>query len=304
MFLLVPLPTLASLGDIEAKLRADQEYMRNAAPYPRCDRRRPGLCPRRGDVPARSVSEVPEAGVTAATAGKGPRLFELRTYESPTAKAHLAKVRMFSEMGEIEIFKRVGLTPVFFSGRSWPTHAEPRANAGLRQHWPRVRRTGTPSATIRNGRSCSATPGFTDAEIVSNITSVYLRPAGVLTNLMRIRPILPRRVLSVHVAIGISAAMLAVPIILARQSPPSGRLVFIGTYTGGTTNSRGIYAFRFDDKTGALTPLGLKAETRNPSFLAASPNGRVLYAVNEVGDFNGAKAGSITSYTVDAKSGT
>jgi 6-phosphogluconolactonase len=121
---------------------------------------------------------------------------------------------------------------------------------------------------------------------------------------MRIRPTLPRRVLSVHVAIGMTAAVLAVAVLQARQSPPSGRLVFIGTYTGGTTNSRGIYAFRFDDKTGELTPLGLKAETRNPSFLAASPDGRVLYAVNEVGDFNGAKAGSITSYTVDAKSGT
>src|SRR4051812_15533997 len=83
----------------------------------------------------------------------------------------------------------------------------------------------------------------------------------------------------------------------------AGRLVFIGTYTGGTTNSKGIYAFRFDEKTGALTPLGLKAETRSPSFLAASPDGRVLYAVNEIDDYNGTKAGSVSSYTVDPKTG-
>ncbi len=33
VFLLVPLPTLASLGEIEPKLRADQDYVRAAAPY-------------------------------------------------------------------------------------------------------------------------------------------------------------------------------------------------------------------------------------------------------------------------------
>ena len=46
------------------------------------------------------------------------------------------------------------------------------------------------------------------------------------------------------------------------------RVVYIGTYTGET--SKGIYAFRFDDSTGQLTPIGLVAETPSPSFLTAS----------------------------------
>jgi len=115
---------------------------------------------------------------------------------------------------------------------------------------------------------------------------------------------LSTRALLLFATVGIVAAGLTVPSLQARQASSDGRLVFIGTYTGGTTNSKGIYAFRFDEKTGALTPLGLKAETRSPSFLAASPDGRVLYAVNEIGDYNGAKAGSVTSYTVDPKTGT
>ena len=57
---------------------------------------------------------MPRIELPAATAAKGPRLFELRTYESTSEKAHRAKVRMFAEIGEIDIFKRVGLTPVFF----------------------------------------------------------------------------------------------------------------------------------------------------------------------------------------------
>jgi len=43
----------------------------------------------------------------------GPRLFELRTYESHNSDKAKLKVEMFNE-GEIEIMKEVGLGPVFF----------------------------------------------------------------------------------------------------------------------------------------------------------------------------------------------
>ncbi|MEO7271024.1 MAG: lactonase family protein [Vicinamibacterales bacterium] len=117
---------------------------------------------------------------------------------------------------------------------------------------------------------------------------------------MRILTSPTRRDFITTTALGIAALRAGLQ---AGQAPAAGRLMFIGTYTGGTTNSKGIYAFRFDEKTGALTPLGLKAETRSPSFLAASPDGRVLYAVNEIGDYHGAKAGSVTSYAVDSRTG-
>jgi 6-phosphogluconolactonase len=75
------------------------------------------------------------------------------------------------------------------------------------------------------------------------------------------------------------------------------RVVYIGTYTGET--SKGIYAFRFDDSSGGLTPLGLVAETPSPSFLTASANGRFVFAVNELQSFGGAASGSVTSFAVD-----
>lgn len=55
-------------------------------------------------------------------------------------------------------------------------------------------------------------------------------------------------------------------------------LLYAGSYTDGT--SKGIYAFRFDEQTGALTPLGLAAETPQPAHLWIAPNGKTLYAVN------------------------
>jgi 6-phosphogluconolactonase len=75
------------------------------------------------------------------------------------------------------------------------------------------------------------------------------------------------------------------------------RVVYIGTYTGEA--SKGIYGFRFDDSTGALTSLGLAAETPSPSFLTASANGKYVFAVNELQTFNGAPGGSVTSFAVE-----
>jgi 6-phosphogluconolactonase len=71
-------------------------------------------------------------------------------------------------------------------------------------------------------------------------------------------------------------------------------LVYVGTYTKG--QSRGIYAFRFNSK-GKLTPLGVAAETLNPSFLVEHPNHKFLYAVNEGGGANAVSAFAIDSAT-------
>ena len=60
--------------------------------------------------------------------------------------------------------------------------------------------------------------------------------------------------------------------------------VYAGSYTNPTPTttsaSKGIYAWRFDSKTGALTPIGLVAETINPAHVWAHPNGKFLYASN------------------------
>lgn len=77
--------------------------------------------------------------------------------------------------------------------------------------------------------------------------------------------------------------------------------VYLGTYTG--PKSKGIYASEFDAETGKLSEPRLVAETVNPTFLALHPDGKYLYAVNEVSKFLGKEAGGITSFSIDAKSG-
>jgi len=80
-------------------------------------------------------------------------------------------------------------------------------------------------------------------------------------------------------------------------------LVYIGTYTLEGSDSKGIYAYRFDSDTGRLTSIGLAAETTNPSFLAIHPNHRFLYAVNETTNYKGEKSGAVSAFAIDHKTG-
>ena len=79
--------------------------------------------------------------------------------------------------------------------------------------------------------------------------------------------------------------------------------VYIGTYTESGSTSKGIYAYRFDAESAKLTPIGLAAQTTNPSFLAVHPNQRFVYAVNEVGDYKGQKSGAVSAFAIDAATG-
>ena len=56
--------------------------------------------------------------------------------------------------------------------------------------------------------------------------------------------------------------------------------LYVGTYT--EHNSKGIYQYRFDEKNGSLTAMGLASEVASPSFLATDPEHRYLYTVSRL----------------------
>ncbi len=98
--------------------------------------------------------------------------------------------------------------------------------------------------------------------------------------------------------------VLLAPVVLYCAAQTSGKappkkqyLAFVGTYTT-KTNSKGIYAFRYDAATGKLAPLGVAAETADPSFLVIHPNGKYLYAVDESG-----KASMVSAFALDKATG-
>jgi hypothetical protein len=119
----------------------------------------------------RSFSGMPRVAVAAPEKG---RLFELRTYESDTDASLRKKVGMFND-GEIAIFRKTGLEPVFFgemiSGRRQPCLVYLLAYESLtarEANWNKF-------LADPDWQKLRATPGLSDGEIVSNISASFLR---------------------------------------------------------------------------------------------------------------------------------
>lgn len=177
VFVLTPSTSLDRMAAVEAGLERDGEFMRAAEPYITAPATDPVYMRQEVSLLA-AFPNVPRIEVPAATASGGARLFELRIYESHNERAHRAKTRMFTELGEVDIFRRVGLTPVFFArtivGTRMPNLIYMLAHenmAAREKSWNAFR-------TDPEWKKLAATPGYADAEIVSNITTVFLRPAA------------------------------------------------------------------------------------------------------------------------------
>ncbi|WP_434480177.1 lactonase family protein [Gemmatimonas sp.] len=79
--------------------------------------------------------------------------------------------------------------------------------------------------------------------------------------------------------------------------------LFVGTDTKSGT-STGIYRTTVNARTLAFGAMTLAAETADPSYLAFTPNHRVLIAVNELLAFEGNASGAVSAFRHDAATGT
>ena len=175
-WLLLPHKDIESVATLGERLAADEGY-RTAG---KAHHERPSSNPayvRIASQLMRAFSGMPALEKPSGDAAAPSRVFELRTYESHSKQAHNKKVEMFNT-GEIAIFRRTGLTPVFFGsnliGQRMPslTYMLVFENLAAREkNWAQF--AGDPE-----WKTLSTTPGFTDAEIVTNITSLVLRPTG------------------------------------------------------------------------------------------------------------------------------
>ena len=77
--------------------------------------------------------------------------------------------------------------------------------------------------------------------------------------------------------------------------------LYVGTYTSG--KSEGIYVYRMDHSTGALTRFS-SIKSVNPSFLTIDKSKRYLYAVNEVGEYAGKPGGGVSAFAIDPATGS
>ena len=177
-YVLIVHKTLDAFSSLGERLASDAEYEKAAAPYLNAEATAPAFV--RVDASLmRAFEGMPklELPFGAGERGRRPRIFELRTYESHSEKASKKKIEMFNR-AEITIFRRAGLTPVFFGetlvGANMPnlTYMLVYEDMAARdKQWSAF-------GADPEWKTLSTTPGFTDPEIVSNISNAYLRPTA------------------------------------------------------------------------------------------------------------------------------
>jgi len=174
VYVLLPAKSLETLALSGARLAASGE-MAKAAAYWDAAPTSPAYLRQESSL-MMAFENFPKLEVPAGAAEKRPRIFEMRTYESHSEKAHLKKIEMFNQ-GEISIFRRTGLRAVFFGD----TLIGPRLPnltymlvfdhlAGREQAWSAF-------ANDPEWKKLSTSPGYGDGEIVSDITNLLLSPA-------------------------------------------------------------------------------------------------------------------------------
>lgn len=113
VYVLVPFRNMDQLLQLDRKLAADKAFRESGRSY---------LDAAWNDIPYSRLESIllqafPDAPVMtmpALSAPKNERIYELRSYESPTEQYHVNKVKMFNEGDEIGIFRQLGFNAVFY----------------------------------------------------------------------------------------------------------------------------------------------------------------------------------------------
>jgi NIPSNAP len=175
-YLLIPSTSLESLVTTELQLARDDEFMKAAAPFWNAPATAPGFVRIESSLMI-AFEGWPRLVVPPVTAQKGKRVFQLRTYESPSQQDHQRKVEMFHS-GEFEIFQRAGFWQVFFGD----TLIGPRLpQLTYMVSFPDVSEIDVKWTAFRTDPQwikLAAQPKFSSEAIVSNIDNLVLRPAS------------------------------------------------------------------------------------------------------------------------------
>jgi hypothetical protein len=173
LYIIIPFKSVSDILKIQDKLAGDalyneagKDYLHAPAAEPAYERIEVSLLKAFAHMP------VLEAGE------KKSGLFELRRYESAGELAAKKKIEMFNTVGEIDIFKRVGLRPVFFGetvvGSFMPNLTYMLSFDSMAEHDRIWKLFGSDPEWKR----ISSIPEYADSKIVSRITSTFLIPTA------------------------------------------------------------------------------------------------------------------------------
>ena len=174
LYLLLPSSDCELLATADLRMAEDTTFLKAAEPFWNAPAVQPAFVRVESSL-LLAFEGWPALTLPSSTAQHGKRIFQLRTYESPTYVAHVRKVEMFHR-GEFAIFERTGLHPVFFS-RTLVGPRQPSLTymltfadqAELNANWAKF-------GADPEWKKLSTAPRYSDP-IVSNITNLILSPA-------------------------------------------------------------------------------------------------------------------------------
>jgi NIPSNAP len=173
-YLLIPGRAVEPLVTVDLQLAQDAVFLKAAEPFWNAPATAPAFLRVESSLLA-AFEGWPRLIPPESTKTNSKRIFQLRTYESPSDAAHVRKVEMFHK-GEFEIFQKAGCHPVFFGdsliGSRMPnlTYMLSFANlAELEKSW--VAFSADP-----DWKKLSSSPRYSYEAIVSNISNLVLSP--------------------------------------------------------------------------------------------------------------------------------
>lgn len=174
MYVLLPSASLMALATLETKLASDAAYQQAGMDFLSAPADAPAFIRVESKLMI-AFAGRPRVTVPPATAARQPRVFELRTYESPSDRDHRRKVEMFHH-GEFDIFVQAGFQPVFYGntliGTRMPNLTYMLAFDTLDHRNDLWKAFGSSPAWKQLSRS----QRYAFEPIVTNITNVILSP--------------------------------------------------------------------------------------------------------------------------------
>ena len=114
IYVLIPLKSLEQAKDLPVQLLKDKNYLETGKEYLDVVYNNPSYR-RLEDILMEAFDMATTMQLPKLTSPKNERIYELRSYESPTEKLNINKVKMFNEGGEIALFKRLNFNAIFYA---------------------------------------------------------------------------------------------------------------------------------------------------------------------------------------------
>jgi hypothetical protein len=172
LWVLLPHPSLESVATTNTKMLADEQYQQAGRAVLDCPKDDPAYVRMESSL-LLAFDHCPKVEVPSQ---KDTRVFQLRIYESHNTIKAKRKIEMFNEGGEIALFRRTGLNPVFF-GESLVGGKMPNLTYMVGFDDSDAQQKGWKTFGAHpEWKELRSRPYFQDA--VSNITNLVLRPTG------------------------------------------------------------------------------------------------------------------------------